>query len=85
LLLSALVCVLVIHKSVGSDAMETLASLNNVEPRLGVALFLVVLYYVNLLRHNTKGCSDKTVSHSVLFWSLTLFMGFNFFVLSLSP
>ena len=53
---------LVIHQSLGSYAVETLASLSQMDPKLDVALFLAVLYYCNLLRCNVKCGKDMLVS-----------------------
>ncbi|XP_056699417.1 protein RST1 isoform X3 [Spinacia oleracea] len=57
-LLGALAGSLVVHQSLGSYAIETLAALNSMEPKLGVPLLLAVLYYCNLLRSNIKYCDE---------------------------
>uniref|UniRef100_A0A803MT51 DUF3730 domain-containing protein n=1 Tax=Chenopodium quinoa TaxID=63459 RepID=A0A803MT51_CHEQI len=57
-LLGALTGSLVVHQSLGSSAIETLAALSNMEPKLGVSLLLAVLYYCNLLRSNIKDCNE---------------------------
>lgn len=61
-LLGALAGSLVVHQSLGSYAIETLAALNSMEPKLGVPLLLAVLYYCNLLRSNIKYCDELLVS-----------------------
>ncbi|XP_057515701.1 protein RST1 isoform X2 [Amaranthus tricolor] len=57
-LMDSLAGSLVIHQSLGSYAVETLASLSQMDPKLDVALFLAVLYYCNLLRCNVKCGKD---------------------------
>ncbi|XP_021714908.1 protein RST1-like isoform X2 [Chenopodium quinoa] len=56
--LGALAGSLVVNQSLGSSAIETLAALSNMEPKLGVSLLLAVLYYCNLIRSNIKECNE---------------------------
>ncbi|XP_074292978.1 protein RST1-like isoform X1 [Silene latifolia] len=60
LLLGAVVASLVMHHSLEFSALDLLASLGEMEPKLGVTLLLGVLYYSNFLRETLK-CSTDTL------------------------
>ncbi|KAL8153890.1 hypothetical protein V2J09_011650 [Rumex salicifolius] len=55
LLMSALVGSLLLHQSISSFAVDTLAALGTMEPKLGFTLLLCILYYNNFLRHKSLG------------------------------
>ncbi|XP_039008484.1 protein RST1 isoform X2 [Hibiscus syriacus] len=48
LLLGAIAVVLVMHPSLGNAAIDALASIGNLDPKLGVSLLLSVLFYNNI-------------------------------------
>ncbi|KAK8993627.1 hypothetical protein V6N11_007854 [Hibiscus sabdariffa] len=48
LLLGAIAAVLVMHPSLGNAAIDALASIGNMDPKLGVSLLLSVLFYNNI-------------------------------------
>ncbi|KAK8631468.1 hypothetical protein V6N13_028254 [Hibiscus sabdariffa] len=48
LLLGAIAAVLVMHPSLGNSALDALASIGNMDPKLGVSLLLSVLFYNNI-------------------------------------
>lgn len=62
LLLGAFSAVLVMHSSVGSDAVDSLAATGIVDPQLGVSLLLLVLFYSNVFMKKDLGCQDMLVS-----------------------
>lgn len=47
-ILSAIASVLVIHHTLGSSAVDLLAVTGNMDPKLGVPLLLVILFYNNI-------------------------------------
>lgn len=52
LLLSAVAGVLVMHRSLGSAALDTLASIGVMDAKLGVPLLLAILFYNNIFTRN---------------------------------
>ncbi|KAG4182177.1 hypothetical protein ERO13_A09G028500v2 [Gossypium hirsutum] len=48
LLFGAIAAVLVMHPSLGSTAIDALASIGNMDPKLGVSLLLSILFYNNI-------------------------------------
>ncbi|CAH8361043.1 unnamed protein product [Eruca vesicaria subsp. sativa] len=58
ILLGAVAGVLVMHPSLGPDAIDSLTAVGSIDPKMSVPLLLVVLYYSNLLsRTNVPGQS----------------------------
>ncbi|XP_058188186.1 protein RST1 isoform X3 [Rhododendron vialii] len=57
LLLSAIASVLVMHDKLGSSAVDLLAVVSIMDPKLGVPLLLTVLYYNNILSGKDKDSS----------------------------
>ncbi|GAV70241.1 DUF3730 domain-containing protein [Cephalotus follicularis] len=49
LLLGSVACVMVMHPSLGGTAIDSLAAIGIMDPKLGVPLLLAVLFYNNLL------------------------------------
>lgn len=49
ILLGAVAGVLVMHPSLGPDAIDSLTALGGIDPKMSVPLLLVVLYFSNLL------------------------------------
>lgn len=47
--ISAVMSVLVLHHAMGPSAVELLAVTGNMNPRLGVPLLLVILFYNNII------------------------------------
>lgn len=54
LLLSAIASVLVMHDKLGSSAVDLLAVVSIMDPKLGVPLLLTVLYYNNIFSGKDK-------------------------------
>lgn len=54
LLLSAIASVLVMHDKLGSSAVDLLAVVSIMDPKLGVPLLLAVLYYNNIFSGKDK-------------------------------
>lgn len=48
LLFGAIAAVLVMHPSIGSTSIDALASIGNMDPKLGVSLLLSILFYNNI-------------------------------------
>ncbi|KAM7509889.1 hypothetical protein LguiB_008764 [Lonicera macranthoides] len=61
-ILGALASVLVIHHTLGSSAVDLLAVTGNMDPKLGVPLLLVILFYNNIF----SGKDEVNDSHSTL-------------------
>ncbi|KAK4603584.1 hypothetical protein RGQ29_012198 [Quercus rubra] len=59
-LLSAVAGVLVMHQSLGNAALDSLAAIGVMDPRMGVPLLLAVLFYSNIFTMN------DTISHNML-------------------
>ncbi|RCV24849.1 hypothetical protein SETIT_5G119500v2 [Setaria italica] len=59
-LISSVACVLVMHPKLGTSAAESLAVLGASDPRLGMPLFVVILFYSKIL------CSNKNFSTEIL-------------------
>lgn len=64
--LSAIASVLVMHHMLGSSAVDLLAVTGNLDPKLGVPLLLVILFYSNMFSGKDKAIDfhDMLVSHS---------------------
>ncbi|XP_019185386.1 PREDICTED: protein RST1 isoform X4 [Ipomoea nil] len=60
LLLSGIACVLLMHQSLGHSAGDLLAICNKMEPKLGVPLMLVILFYNHMYSDN-----KNVVSHGM--------------------
>lgn len=59
-LLCALVATLVIHPTMGRSAVDSLASLGMMDPKVGVPLLLSILFY------NKVFCNGDSKSHDLL-------------------
>jgi len=53
-LISSVACVLVMHPKLGTSAAESLAMLGASDPRLGMPLFVVILFYIKILCDNNN-------------------------------
>lgn len=62
ILLGALAGVLVMHPSLGPDAIDSLTAVGGIDPKMSVPLLLVVLYYSNLLSRTNVLCQSLLVS-----------------------
>ncbi|KAH0923800.1 hypothetical protein HID58_023818 [Brassica napus] len=58
ILLGALAGVLVMHPSLGPDAIDSLTAVGGIDPKMSVPLLLVVLYYSNLLSRTNVPCQS---------------------------
>ncbi|KAG2261355.1 hypothetical protein Bca52824_068434 [Brassica carinata] len=58
ILLGAVAGVLVMHPSLGPDAIDSLTALGGIDPKMSVPLLLVVLYYSNLLSRTNVPCQS---------------------------
>ncbi|XP_062193776.1 protein RST1 isoform X2 [Phragmites australis] len=63
-LVSSVVSVLVMHPKLGTSAAQSLAVLGASDPRLGMPLFVIILFYIKILYSNSN-CSTK-ISLSLL-------------------
>ncbi|CAH1420627.1 unnamed protein product [Lactuca virosa] len=61
-LLGAIASVLIVHPTLGNSAVDLLAVTGNMDPKLGVPLFLVVLFYHNIF----SGKSEEMDFHDIL-------------------
>ncbi|XP_076925841.1 protein RST1-like [Bidens hawaiensis] len=61
-LLGAIASVLVVHPTLGDSAIDLLAVTGNMDPKLGVPLFLVILFYHNVF----SGKSEEIDFHDIL-------------------
>ncbi|KAI7734388.1 hypothetical protein M8C21_024541, partial [Ambrosia artemisiifolia] len=61
-LLGAIASVLIVHPTLGDSAVDLLAVTGNMDPKLGVPLFLVILFYHNIF----SGKSEKIDFHDIL-------------------
>ena len=95
LLLSAVVGFLLIHPSMGADAVDTLSSIAIMDPKLGVPLLLTVMFYSNIFTRKDVASHDMLVispfctgnycmTYCVLLSSLVISMILFWFSLSLS-
>lgn len=62
LLLSAVAGVLVMHQSLGSAALDSLAAIGVMDAKLGVSLLLAILFYSNLFTRNDITSHNMLVS-----------------------
>ena len=78
LLLSSIACVLIMHKTFGSSAIDFLAVSGTVDPKLDIPLLLVILFYNSVLSGKDKEINfhDMLVSFCcgcnsfLTYWSL---------------
>ncbi len=61
-LLSAITGVLVMHQSLGNIAIDLLATIGAMDPKLGVPLLLAILFYCNIFTRNDINYQDMLVS-----------------------
>jgi len=61
-LISSVACVLVMHPKLGTSAAESLAMLGASDPRLGMPLFVVILFYIKILCNNNDFSTEILVS-----------------------
>uniref|UniRef100_A0A0A9CM40 DUF3730 domain-containing protein n=1 Tax=Arundo donax TaxID=35708 RepID=A0A0A9CM40_ARUDO len=57
-LISSVVSILVMHPELGTSAAQSLTILGTSDPRLGMPLFVVILFYIKILYSNNN-CSTK--------------------------
>lgn len=62
LLLSAVLNVLLIHPSIGAAAVDSLSSIAIMDPKLGVALLLAIMFYSNIFIRNDINHHDMLVT-----------------------
>ncbi|XP_024006795.1 protein RST1 isoform X2 [Eutrema salsugineum] len=58
ILLGAVAGVLVMHPSLGPEAIDSLSAIGGIDPKMSVPLLLVVLYYSNLLSRTDVPCQS---------------------------
>lgn len=68
LLLSAVAGVLVIHQSLGSAALDSLASIGVMDAKLGVPLLLAILFYNDIFTRNDILNQNMLVSFPFPCW-----------------
>lgn len=61
ILLGAVAGVLVMHPSLGPDAIDSLTTIGGIDPKMSVPLLLAVLYYSNLLSRSDIPCQSLLV------------------------
>ncbi|KAK9067315.1 hypothetical protein SSX86_014641 [Deinandra increscens subsp. villosa] len=61
-LLGAIASVLIVHPTLGDSSVDLLAVTGNMDPKLGVTLFLVILFYHNIF----SGKSEEINFHDIL-------------------
>jgi len=61
-LISSVACVLVMHPKLGTSAAESLAMLGASDPRLGMPLFVVILFYIKILCDNNNFSTEILLS-----------------------
>ncbi|XP_023735166.1 protein RST1 isoform X1 [Lactuca sativa] len=61
-LLGAIASVVIVHPTLGNSAVDLLAVTGNMDPKLGVPLFLVILFYQNIF----SGKSEEMDLHDIL-------------------
>ena len=64
-LLGAIASVLIVHPTLGNSAIDLLEVTGNMDPKLGVPLFLVILFYHNIFsgKFEEMDFHDILVSH----------------------
>lgn len=61
ILLGAVAGVLVMHRSLGPEAIDSLTTIGGIDPKMSVPLLLAVLYYSNLLSRTDVPCQSLLV------------------------
>lgn len=90
LFLSAVAGVLVMHQSLGSAAVDSLAAIGVMDPKVGVPLLLAILFYSNIFTRNDIISHDMLVSFPFISWFVSLVLNgghisFAFWLCYLSP
>lgn len=62
LLLCAISGVLVMHQSLGSTALDSLAAIATMDPKVGAQLLLAILFYNNMFTRKDISCCTMLVS-----------------------
>lgn len=62
LLLCAISGVLVVHQSLGNTALDSLAAIATMDPKVGAQLLLAILFYNNIFTRNDISCCTMLVS-----------------------
>ena len=65
LLLSAITCGLFMHHSLGCAAIDSLAAIGIMDPKLGVTMLLTILFFNNIFSSKGIGFHDMLVSSLV--------------------
>lgn len=73
-LLSAVAGVLVMHQSLGNAALDSLAAIGVMDPRMGVPLLLAVLFYSNIFTMNDTISHNMLVSSPFICWFVSLLL-----------
>lgn len=71
-LLSAVAGVLVMHQSLGNAALDSLAAIGVMDPRMGVPLLLAVLFYSNIFTMKDTISHNMLVSSPFICWFVSL-------------
>lgn len=72
MLLSSVASVLLMHAKFGASALESLAALGATDPKLGLPLLLLILYYIKMLSSNDINTSEMLVSNQYCLFKLHL-------------
>lgn len=72
ILLGAVTGVMVMHPSLGADAIGSLSIIGGIDPKMSVPLLLAVLYYSNLLSQTNVPCQSLLVRRLIHFLYLQI-------------
>lgn len=61
-LVGAITSIMVVHHSLGTDAVELLAAIGTLDPKIGFQLLLLVLFYCNIFSRKDVQRQDMVVS-----------------------
>lgn len=61
-LVGAISAIMVVHRSLASDAVELLAAIGTLDPKIGFQLLLLVLFYCNIFSRKEVERQDMVVS-----------------------
>lgn len=62
LLVSAVTAIMVVHQSLATDAVDLLAAVGTLDPKIGFQLLLLVLFYCNIFSRKEVQRQDMVVS-----------------------
>lgn len=63
---------MVMHPSLGADAIDSLSIIGGIDPKMSVPLLLAVLYYSNLLSQTNVPCQSLLVRQLIHFLYLQI-------------